>query len=112
MTDASGAETGGGLRVLRIFSRLNIGGPAVHVILLSAGLRPLGYETRLVVGTESPREGNMLPLAAGPCFEKFPPPPPRSGLAADASLPGKNNDVVIRIALREPAITICRSLMA
>jgi glycosyltransferase involved in cell wall biosynthesis len=64
MTDASGAETVGGLRVLRIFSRLNIGGPAVHVILLSAGLRPLGYETRLVVGTESPREGNMLPLAA------------------------------------------------
>ena len=34
------------------------------MILLSAGLRPLGYETRLVVGTESPREGNMLPLAA------------------------------------------------
>ncbi len=64
MTEASGAETGGGLRVLRIFSRLNIGGPSVHVILLSAGLRPLGYETRLVVGRESPREGNMLPLAA------------------------------------------------
>jgi glycosyltransferase involved in cell wall biosynthesis len=64
MTDASGAETGGGLRVLRIFSRLNIGGPSVHVILLSAGLRPLGYETRLVVGRESPREGNMLALAA------------------------------------------------
>jgi glycosyltransferase involved in cell wall biosynthesis len=36
----------------------------VHVILLSAGLRPLGYETRLVVGKESPREGNMLALAA------------------------------------------------
>jgi glycosyltransferase involved in cell wall biosynthesis len=34
------------------------------VILLSAGLRPLGYDTRLVVGRESPREGNMLPLAA------------------------------------------------
>jgi glycosyltransferase involved in cell wall biosynthesis len=34
------------------------------VILLSAGLRPLGYETRLVVGRESPREGNMLALAA------------------------------------------------
>ncbi len=50
--------------MLRIFSRLNIGGPSVHVILLSAGLRPLGYETRLVVGTESPREGNMLALAA------------------------------------------------
>ncbi len=60
MTEASGAGT----RVLRIFSRLNIGGPSLHVILLSAGLRPLGYETRLVVGRESPREGNMLPLAA------------------------------------------------
>jgi len=47
-----------------VFSRLNIGGPAVHVILLSAGLRPLGYDTRLVVGRESEREGNMLPLAA------------------------------------------------
>ena len=64
MTDASGAEAGGDVRVLRIFSRLNIGGPSVHVILLSAGLRPLGYETRLVVGRESPREGNMLALAA------------------------------------------------
>lgn len=64
MTDASGAETGERLRVLRVFSRLNIGGPSVHVILLSAGLRPLGYETRLVVGRESPREGNMMALAA------------------------------------------------
>jgi glycosyltransferase involved in cell wall biosynthesis len=64
MTEASGAGAGGGLRVLRIFSRLNIGGPSLHVILLSAGLRPLGYDTRLVVGRESPREGNMLPLAA------------------------------------------------
>jgi glycosyltransferase involved in cell wall biosynthesis len=49
--------------VLRLFSRLNIGGPSVHVVLLSAGLRPLGYETRLVVGRESAREGNMLALA-------------------------------------------------
>jgi glycosyltransferase involved in cell wall biosynthesis len=64
MAEGSGAEMTGGVRVLRIFSRLNIGGPSVHVILLSAGLRPLGYETRLVVGKESPREGNMLALAA------------------------------------------------
>jgi glycosyltransferase involved in cell wall biosynthesis len=34
------------------------------VILLSQGLRPLGYDTRLVIGRESPREGNMLALAA------------------------------------------------
>ena len=47
-----------------MFSRLNIGGPSVHVVLLSAGLRARGYETRLVVGQESQREGNLLHLAA------------------------------------------------
>jgi len=50
-------------RVLRVFSRLNVGGPAVHVILLAAGLRDHGYDTRLVVGRESAREGNLLDLA-------------------------------------------------
>jgi glycosyltransferase involved in cell wall biosynthesis len=64
MIEASGAEAERGVRVLRLFSRLNIGGPSLHVILLTAGLRPLGYETRLVVGRESPREGNLLALAA------------------------------------------------
>jgi glycosyltransferase involved in cell wall biosynthesis len=52
------------VRVLRLFSRLNIGGPSLHVILLSEGLASRGYETRLVVGEESPREGNFLDLAA------------------------------------------------
>jgi glycosyltransferase involved in cell wall biosynthesis len=51
------------IRVVRLFSRLNIGGPAVHVILLTAGLRELGYETRLLVGQESAHEGNLLDLA-------------------------------------------------
>ena len=60
MNDAGGPRA----RVLRLFSRLNIGGPSQHVILLSQGLRPLGYDTRLVIGRESPREGNMLALAA------------------------------------------------
>jgi glycosyltransferase involved in cell wall biosynthesis len=50
--------------VFRLFSRLNVGGPAVHVILLTAGLRARGYRTCLAVGLESPREGNMLDLAA------------------------------------------------
>src|SRR5713226_7573527 len=50
-------------RVVRLFSRLNIGGPSLHVILLTAGLRERGYETRLVVGRESPSEGNFLDLA-------------------------------------------------
>ncbi|HEV7499728.1 MAG TPA: glycosyltransferase, partial [Vicinamibacteria bacterium] len=50
-------------RVVRLFSRLNIGGPSVHVILLTAGLREMGYETRLVVGREAPSEGNLLDMA-------------------------------------------------
>jgi glycosyltransferase involved in cell wall biosynthesis len=64
MAEGSTGETAGGVRVLRLFSRLNIGGPSLHVILLAQGMRPLGYETRLVVGRESPREGNLFPLAA------------------------------------------------
>lgn len=46
-----------------MFSRLNIGGPSVHVILLTAGLREKGYETRLIVGREAPSEGNLLDMA-------------------------------------------------
>ncbi|HVR71130.1 MAG TPA: glycosyltransferase [Vicinamibacteria bacterium] len=41
-----------------------MGGPAVHVILLTAGLKARGYSTVLAVGKESPREGNLLDLAA------------------------------------------------
>jgi glycosyltransferase involved in cell wall biosynthesis len=47
-----------------VFSRLNIGGPGVHVILLTAGLASRGYQTRLVIGREAPHEGNLLDLAA------------------------------------------------
>jgi glycosyltransferase involved in cell wall biosynthesis len=50
--------------VLRVFSRLNIGGPSFHVVLLTAGLGERGYATRLVVGRESEREGNLLDFAA------------------------------------------------
>src|SRR3954468_3290431 len=53
----------GTTRVVRLFSRLNIGGPSVHVILLTAGLREKGYDTRLIVGRESPSEGNLLEMA-------------------------------------------------
>ena len=51
-------------RVLRLFSRLNVGGPSIHVILLTAGLVAKGYKTRLVLGMEAPHEGNLLDLAA------------------------------------------------
>ena len=51
------------LKVVRIIARLNVGGPAIHVILLSAGLDPARFETVLVSGREEEHEGNMLHLA-------------------------------------------------
>jgi glycosyltransferase involved in cell wall biosynthesis len=51
------------IRVLRLFSRLNIGGPAIHVILTTAGLDRERYESHLVVGHEGEREGNFFNLA-------------------------------------------------
>jgi glycosyltransferase involved in cell wall biosynthesis len=50
----------GKTKVLRIIARLNIGGPAIHVVNLTAGLDPARFEQVLVVGTESPTEGSML----------------------------------------------------
>ena len=61
-------------QVLRIFSRLNIGGPALHVIHLSAGLVTHGFKTRLVVGQADEHEGDFLDLARarGVNLEIFP----------------------------------------
>ena len=51
------------IKVLRIIARLNIGGPAIHTILLSEGLNKSRFETVLVCGTPEENEGNMLYLA-------------------------------------------------
>lgn len=40
------------VRVLRLISRLNVGGPAHHVLLLTRGLNSERYETRLLAGQE------------------------------------------------------------
>lgn len=50
-------------RVLRVFSRLNIGGPSLHVIHLSSGLVDYGFETRLIVGATDQHEGDFHDLA-------------------------------------------------
>ena len=47
------------IKILRIISRLNIGGPAIHVHLLTNGLNAHKFETRLVTGRISSREGSM-----------------------------------------------------
>jgi len=46
-------------RILRLIARLNIGGPAIHVHLLTKGLNPERFESTLVAGQISPQEGDM-----------------------------------------------------
>src|SRR5438874_2379705 len=53
-------------KIVRVMDRLNIGGPAIHAVLLTqksseGGLRD--WETVLVTGKEGIDEGSMLPLA-------------------------------------------------
>lgn len=49
-------------RILRVITRLNIGGPAIHASLLSSRLDSSRYETLLVSGREGAREGRMIEL--------------------------------------------------
>jgi glycosyltransferase involved in cell wall biosynthesis len=51
------------MKVLRIIARLNVGGPARHVVWLSEGLKEKGYETLLVAGVVPPGEDDMGYLA-------------------------------------------------
>ncbi|MDD3905580.1 MAG: glycosyltransferase family 4 protein [Candidatus Omnitrophica bacterium] len=50
-------------KIVRIIARLNIGGPAIHTILLNSGLNKGGYKDVLVSGRISESEGNMMYLA-------------------------------------------------
>jgi glycosyltransferase involved in cell wall biosynthesis len=50
-------------RVMRIIARLNVGGPARHVVWLTAGLRSANCETLLVAGTVPPTEDSMAYFA-------------------------------------------------
>jgi glycosyltransferase involved in cell wall biosynthesis len=54
------------IRVLRVIARLNMGGPALHVAYLSAGLARRGYETTLVAGSLARGEGSMAYVAEEP----------------------------------------------
>ncbi|MBU1808066.1 MAG: glycosyltransferase family 4 protein [Candidatus Omnitrophica bacterium] len=52
------------VKVLRIITRLNIGGPAIHAILLSSSLNDGGvYKNILVTGSVSESEGDMADFA-------------------------------------------------
>jgi glycosyltransferase involved in cell wall biosynthesis len=47
------------LRILRVIARLNVGGPARHVIWLTTGLRERGCEAELITGSIPEGEGDM-----------------------------------------------------
>ncbi len=52
------------MKIVRIIARLNVGGPARHVVWLTAGLQPPLYESVLVAGTVPPGEDDMGYFAA------------------------------------------------
>ena len=47
---------------MRLVARLNVGGAAVHALLLTERLDKERFESQLVTGVEAPTEGNMLKL--------------------------------------------------
>ncbi|GAC1318657.1 MAG: glycosyltransferase family 4 protein [Chloroflexota bacterium] len=52
------------INVLRVITRLNIGGPAIHAILLTRALNDgAPFHSTLVAGTTTAHEGDMLDLA-------------------------------------------------
>lgn len=51
------------VKVVRIIARLNIGGPAIHVALLTAGLNDAQFQSILVAGQIGPEEGDMAYFA-------------------------------------------------
>ncbi len=53
------------IRILRAITRLNIGGPAIHAILLTQALDDgARFQSTLVTGATAPHEGDMADLAA------------------------------------------------
>jgi glycosyltransferase involved in cell wall biosynthesis len=61
------------VRVLRLITRLNIGGPSIQAITLSERLTPRGFTTRLVHGSLGDGEGDMrYLLSPGTAVEHLP----------------------------------------
>src|SRR6267143_414111 len=59
------------MKILRIIARLNVGGPARHVIWLTEGLQSAGYETLLAAGVVPPGEDDMSYLATAASVTPF-----------------------------------------
>ncbi len=59
-------------RILRIITRMNIGGPATHVVVANSGLAERGWETLLLFGTVEPDEAEVDLQAIGIPMERIP----------------------------------------
>jgi glycosyltransferase involved in cell wall biosynthesis len=61
------------VKILRIITRLNIGGPAIQAITLSTRLDEFGFDTTLAHGRLGPGEGDMRTLLPTPLHDVFVP---------------------------------------
>jgi glycosyltransferase involved in cell wall biosynthesis len=52
-------QDGKSVKIVRVIARLNVGGPAKHVVWLTQGLQPPEFESVLVAGTVPPGEEDM-----------------------------------------------------
>jgi len=52
------------MKVIRIIARLNVGGPAKHVVWLTSGLKDAGFDTLLITGKVPEGEEDMSYFAA------------------------------------------------
>jgi len=59
----NGPPNGERIRVARIIARMNVGGPAYHVSLLSGRMDPARFETQLLTGALGAGEGSFEHLA-------------------------------------------------
>jgi glycosyltransferase involved in cell wall biosynthesis len=59
------------MKIVRIIARLNVGGPARHVVWLTEGLASAGYESVLVAGIVPPGEDDMSYFARERGVEPF-----------------------------------------
>lgn len=63
-------RSGDRIKVVRFIARLNIGGPSIHVHLLTTGLDENRFRSILVTGKISPQEGDMSYLFNGSSSSK------------------------------------------
>jgi glycosyltransferase involved in cell wall biosynthesis len=62
-TSAEAPSSGRPIRIARVIGRLNVGGPAQHAILLTAGLNRTRFQSTLITGIAGRREGDLLSAA-------------------------------------------------